>query len=117
MLADQVIRLWSIVYDGDADQVYTFTDWASVMRSIEGSVESYLGDPYATNPIIKAALADVSGWHDHPFIPIKINDLNINVYMWELDAFNPLHKVIVKCYEQVNEKTKEELLTFFSNPL
>ena len=96
-----------IVYDGDADRIYSFTDFDKALASIEGSVRGYFGafGEEESNPDFDVICAQVTDkmreLQDSPCIPMKFNNLRVVVYNWEIDNANPLHKVLTACYDAV----------------
>ena len=117
MFRNQVIRLWALVYDQDADRVYTFTDWNNVLRSVDGSIRTYLGeDGQQIEYLVKSIMVELQEWHWRAFIPIKVNNLVIMIYRWEIDPSNPIHKMLSRCYEQVDDTLKLEIVDLFTNP-
>ncbi len=114
MFQNQVVNVWAIVYDQDARKIYTFTDWQRVLQAVDGSIRSYLDCPMADATFDKV-IEDLRECHDRNYIPIKVNNLIITIYRWELDSTNPLHRVLSKCYEVVNDEVKLEIMSLFSN--
>jgi hypothetical protein len=116
MFRDQVICLWVIVYDQDTDRAYTFTNWSQVLRSIEGSVRTYLDESPEVDCLVEHLVGHLRGWASRPYIPIRINNLIVTVYRWELDPSNPLHRVLARCYDVANDTLKLDIMALFTNP-
>lgn len=97
-----------IVYDGDADRIYSFTDFNKALASIDGSVRSYFGEIDADedpdfDDVCKQVTDKMVELRDAPCIPMQFNNLQIVVYNWEIDYTNPLHKVLEDCYTAVDD--------------
>lgn len=117
MFRDKVLRIWSIVYDFDADRTYTFTEWGKVLAAIEGSIRVYLGDHIQNlDHAVGRVLLDLRHGDNTPYIPIKVNNLTITIYRWELDANNQLHKLLTKCYDQADPTLRQAINYAFTEP-
>ena len=107
-IRDQVIRIWMIVYDGDADRVYSFINFDKALASIDGSIRSYYGEIDADedldfDDVCTQVTNKMTELRDAPCIPMQFNNLHIVVYSWEIDYTNPIHKVLVDCYTAVDD--------------
>jgi hypothetical protein len=117
---DQVIRLWTVMYDNDADRVYSFFDWSRVCSSVEGSIRTYLDeDSGPIDELVSTIMEKLGECENKPYIPIlfarKGYKFKIDVFRWEIDSHTKLGKVLNKCYDQVDDSVKMELLDLFSN--
>lgn len=115
MFQDQVIRVWVIVYDQDSDRIYTFSDWQRVLQSVEGSIRSYMDGDHRVDEVISHIITNLSDKDTRAFIPLRINNLTIAIYGWELDISNGVHQLLSKCYDQVDDTLKLEIMNLFSN--
>lgn len=118
-IRDQVIRIWMIVYDGDADRIYSFIDFDKALASIDGSVRSYFGDIDEEDSDFDDVCMQITDkmveLRDAPCIPMQFNNLRIVVYNWEIDYTNPIHKVLADCYTAVdNLELKQRIENLFS---
>lgn len=118
-LRGQVIQLWTVVYNNDADCVYVFFDWSKVLRSVDGSLRTYLDEGLKTEVIVKNLMLNLQDMDHRPLVPIKLtsgkNEFCIDIYRWEIDQFTPLYRVLSRCYEQVDDDTKLEIMALLSN--
>lgn len=96
---DKVITIYSICYDGNPDQIYTFINFDKAVASIEGSVREYYGsdgskfDSYCDE--LKSKIYELKR---SPCIPLKFDNLQVILYSWELDHTNTIHNILSKCY-------------------
>lgn len=118
-LKGQVIQFWTVVYNNDADCVYVFFDWSKVLQGVDGSLRTYMDEGIETESLVKNLMVNLQDWSHRPLIPININRKNhhfsIDIYRWEIDAFTPLYRVLSRCYEQVDDDTKLEIMSLLSN--
>ena len=130
-LQDQVIRMWMIVYEHDADRVYTFCSWRRVLASIDGSLRTWLDDCDGAETIVDAVLDTLTALDNRPFIPIVIKDkvkwdgktatagvvntFVATIYGWELDAHTAIHRVLSRCYAEGGDDLKLDIMDLFNN--
>ncbi len=117
-----MVVLWTLVYHQDADCVYPFFSWDQVLRGIEGSIRTYADDDDPkTDAFIQCLMENLKDAGERCVIPICLNmssgrEFIITVYRWEIDASTPLFRVLSKCYEQVDQTTKIDIMALLSNP-
>jgi hypothetical protein len=116
MFKDQVITVWMIIYDGDASRIYTTTNFDKLLSSVEGSLRGYCGDESpAAEDTYDQILRQVRDSQNQPCIPMQFNSLRIVVYRWELDNSNPIHQVLRKCHNMLDDgNLKDEIIALFS---
>lgn len=116
MLKDQVITVWMIIYDSDASRIYTTTCFDKLLSSVEGSIRGYCGDESpAAEDVYDQILRQVKASQNQPCIPMQFNSLQIVVYRWELDDSNPIHQVLRKCHDVLDDvDLKDEITSLFS---
>jgi hypothetical protein len=115
MFQEQVINLWTVVYDQDADRVYSFVEWKRVLDAVDGSIRTYLGDDCSVvDDTVKQIIDGIRHLDDRAYIPIKINNLIITIYGWEIDGANPLHRLLTKCYTEVSRDLQLEIAALFT---
>ena len=104
-----------ICYDGDANQIYSFTDFNKALASIEGSIRSYYGDENeefdAFCDVMTAKLREL---RNAPCVPMKFNNLTVIVYNWEIDSTNPIHKILLECYNTADIELKGRIESLFA---
>lgn len=121
-LKDQVIVMWVVAYHQDVDCVYTFFDWQKVLQGVEGSIRTYVDyDDSTTDEFIAVLMDNLKDADRRCVIPITLNladrkDFVITIYRWEIDTHTPLFRVLSKCYEQVDQATKIDIMALLSNP-
>lgn len=109
-----------IVYDGDADRIYSFINFDKALASIDGSIRSYFGEIDADeDPDFDDVCTQVTDkmieMRDAPCIPMQFNNLRIVIYNWEIDYMNPIHKVLADCYIAVDDlELKKRIENLFS---
>lgn len=106
------IDLWIVAYDGDVDNVYTFSDFDSVKRAIDGYVWSFNTDEDLDtiwNGLIKFLLEMLDTHRDSTIIPISVNSMNIVIYHFKFDETCFINKILSRCYDQVDDDTKREI--------
>ena len=114
----QVIPIWMICYDGDADRIYSFTDFEKAVASVEGSVRGYFGEEGSEfDKVCDQVTAKMRELRDAPCIPMRFNNLDIIIYNWELDTANPIHKVLVECYDLAGGDLKKKIAKLFAEPV
>lgn len=115
-LEDKCIELWHVVYDFNADSVYTFTDYESVKSSIIGSIATYCdSDDELMNNLILSYVQDIlDGASDQSMIPITVNNLSIVVYKYKLDRSNKIWKVLAECYNNVDGAIRDKIKSLFA---
>lgn len=115
MFKDQVVPIWSVIFDGNATKVYTYSDWGKLKCAIEGSIRSYLiGDDENADDILNS----VNWFNDLEnvkLIVLNINHLTIQIHRWEIDNSSNLFKVLIKCYDAVPDDLKLQMMSLFSN--
>ncbi len=118
-LKGQVIQCWTVVYNNDADCVYVFFDWKKVLAGVEGSLRTYMDEGIEAESLIRNLMVNLRDWSYRPLIPIHIHrkryKFSIDIYRWEIDAFTSLYRILSRCYEQVDDATKLEIMTLLSN--
>lgn len=120
-IEDQVIRIWMIVYDGNADRIYSFTNFEKAVASIDGSVRSYFGE-FGENEdpdfdiICSQVTEKMYELRDAPCVPMKFKNLQVVIYNWEIDDTNPIHKMLIDCHGAINDPTlKGRIESLFSD--
>lgn len=115
-IKNQEIKLWFLVYDETSSRVYSFADFESVLRSIEGSVKTYHGDDDTNIDIaVELMMDELRRLHDSACIPVKYLNLHMTIYKFSLDNNHPLVKLLEKCHRQVRDKLlKSEIESFFT---
>jgi len=112
---NEIIAVWMIVYDGDVNQVYTTTNFDKACASIESSIRGYMGDESpAAEKIYSQIMDKVRSSGDMQCVPMKFDKLEIVIYRWEIDKFNPLHQILSKCYDIVDDNLQKEISFLFS---
>ena len=113
---DQVIPIWSIIFDGDPSQVYTYSEWDKVKSAVEGSIRSYLigSDDTAADNIMEN-MNWLCELENVKLISVNVHNLIINIHRWEIDNSCRLFKLLVKCYDTVPDDLKLQMLSLFSN--
>lgn len=111
----QVIPIWMICYDGEADRIYSFTDFEKAVASVECSVRGYFGDEGPEfDEICGQVTSKMRELRDAPCIPMRFNNLDVIIYSWELDSANPIHKILVECYNLTNDDVKKRIANLFA---
>lgn len=113
----KVIKVYLIIYDGEPGRAYSFTDPRKAYSSIITSVREYLDDEsQEAHALYKEFSKKLSNLWGEPHVPIQFNNLYINVYTLELDKWNPLHQVLIECYNTVKDKElKGKIAKLFSD--
>lgn len=112
---DQVIPIWSIIFDSDPSQVYTYSEWDKVKSAVEGSIRSYLiGDDDATDNIMEN-MNWLCELENVKLIAVNVHNLTIHIHRWEIDNSSGLFKLLVKCYDVASDDLKLQMLSLFSN--
>lgn len=120
-----------LVYEHDADRVYTFCSWGKVLASIDGSLRTWLDDCDRANGVIDSVMETLTGLDNRPFIPIVIKDkvkwdgktampgvvntFVATIYGWELDAHTTIHRVLSRCYAEGGDDLKLGIMDLFNN--
>jgi hypothetical protein len=113
-LKRKVIAVWVIVYDGNADRSYAFSDFDKALASIEGSIRAYLGDDDPSIDVLcQKVLSTVRARPNRACIPIRVNHLYITLYRWELDEQHPVHQILRECYDVVPPPLKAKIASLF----
>lgn len=117
-LREQVIPIWMICYDGDADRIYSFTDFEKAVASVEGSVRGYFGDESPEFDQVCQQVTDrMRELRTAPCVPMRFNNLNVVVYNWEIDSANPIHKTLSECHQAADDDLKRKIETLFAEPV
>lgn len=118
-LENQIIPLWTVVYNSNSDCVYNFFDWQHVLAGIDGSLRTYLDEGQKSEIAIKSIMIALQDCRNKPSITISLNQEQhpfvVDVYRWELDHHTKLFRVLNSCYGQVDDNTKIEIMSLFSN--
>ena len=115
MFKDSIIELYTITYDQDPDQTYSFVDFDKAVASIETSIRGYIGDEDEnTDDITNQLVAAIRKNKHHNCIPIRLNDLMILLYRIDIDDANRIHRVLEQSYHQVDDATKENIELLFT---
>lgn len=117
---EKIINVWNIVYDFSGESMYVFSDYEAVKKAVVGSIWSYCTveeeDP-AVDMIINYVTDVLAKSEDVPCIPISIDNLSIIIYRFTIDNTHLIHKVLSKCYNQVDEYTQDEIKRIFNGQL
>jgi hypothetical protein len=106
-----------ICYDGDADRIYSFTDFEKAVASVEGSVRGYFGEESPEFDLVCQQVTTRMRELQHaPCVPMRFNNLNVVVYNWEIDSANPIHKALSDCHECAGDELKERIEALFAEP-
>lgn len=98
---NKVITIYSICYDGNPDQIYTFINFDKAVASIEGSVRDYYGNDSSKFDSFCDEIKDkIYQLKRSPCIPLKFDKLQVILYSWELDHTNSIHNILSRCYDQ-----------------
>ena len=117
-LRHQVIPIWMICYDGDADRIYSFTDFEKAVASVEGSVRGYFGeDSHEFDQVCNQVTTRMRELQHSPCVPMRFANLQVVVYNWEIDSANPLHRVLVEAHKQVDDSLKKQIEVLFAEPV
>jgi len=103
---DKVITVYSICYDGNPDQIYTFVNFDKAVASIEGSFRDYYGssdDVAIFDSFCDEVKEKIYQLKSSPCIPLKFDNLQVILYSWELDHTNQIHQVLSKSYDQATK--------------
>lgn len=115
MFKERVLTIWMIIYDHDASRVYTTNSFEKMLASIESSIRGYYGDDTpAFEHVYGQVITRIRAAENQPCIPMKFDNLTINVYRWEIDESNAIHQVLEKCHEEVGPELREEIEALFS---
>lgn len=93
---EKIIPLWVMVFDQDPAQAYLFTNKAKVFASVEGLVRSVAPDEMADN-FVTMTLATLNKAWGAPFIFMKFQNTQLFVHRLEIDKYNPIHQVLIRC--------------------
>lgn len=120
-----------LVYEHDADRVYTFCTWPKVLASVEGSLRTWLDACDGADEIVDTVMDTLKDLDFRPFIPIAIQDrvawdaktampgvvntFVVNIYGWELDAHTTIHRVLSRCYIEGGDDLKLDIMDLFNN--
>ena len=101
---DKVIAVWMVMYDSDIDKMYSFNKFEKTIAAVEGSIRSYFGDESSVseNLIVECIDSIKLMKHIHHIL-IQFGNLKINIYKLEFDNFNPIHLILSRCYNSVND--------------
>lgn len=118
---DKVISIYSICYNGQPDQIYTFTNFEKAVSSIEGSVRGYYGhDNKSFDGFCAEVRSRIHELRKSPCIPLKFDGLYAILYSWELDHTNPMHLILSQCHQQAivgnNIGLAEQIEKLFMEP-
>lgn len=114
-LRDKVIPIWMICYDGDAERIYSFTDFEKAVASVEGSIRGYFGEEGPEFDLVcQQVTSKMHELRNAPCVPMRFNTLNVVVYNWELDSANPIHKVLSDCHKVADEDLKDRIEMLFA---
>ncbi len=114
ILRKKVVNIWIIVYDGDSSQVYSFGDFNKAMASVEASIRGYIGDEDPGIELTFKKIMETVRKREHmSSIPIRIHELYIMLYRWELDDKHPIHQVLCECYDIVPPLLKSKIASLF----
>jgi hypothetical protein len=115
---DKVIPIWMICYDGDADRIYSFTNFDKAVASIEGAVRSYFGEEGPEFDQLCGEVTDkIRELRTAPCIPLRFDNLDVVVYNWEIDSTNPIHKILSDCHDTAGDVLKEKIKILFAEPV
>ncbi len=120
VFADKVINVWNIVYDFNGENMYVFSDFESVKNAVIGSIWSYCTDK-DDDPSIEMIVEYVSGVLESsenvPCIPITVDNLSIIIYRFSIDSSHIIHRVLSKCFGQVDSELQDEIKRIFNGEL
>lgn len=117
---EKTINVWSVVYDFCGDNMYTFSDYEAVKSAVIGSIWSYctLEDEDDTIEQITSYVKDIlDKSEDIACLPISVDTLSIIIYKFTIDNSHMIHKVLSKCYSQVNTELQEDIRKIFNGEL
>lgn len=110
----QVIPIWMICYDGEANRIYSFTDFEKAIASVESSIRGYFGDEGPEfDQVCDQVTSKMRELRNSACIPMRFNNLDVIIYNWELDSANPIHKMLVECYDLMNDDAKKRITNLF----
>lgn len=123
---NNVIKIWVIVYDGDANRVYSFTDFEKVVAAICGSIRCFFGDPDAeTFDIVCDQIANkMRQSAEAACIPLQFTSFRDDaesiwkavIYNWELSKTNTIHKLLADCYDAVDDHGLQDRISSLFSP-
>lgn len=117
---DKLINVWNIVYDFSGENMYVFSDFEAVKNAVIGSIWSYCtvedNDP-AVDMIVEYISNILSKSEDVPCIPISVDNLSIVIYRFTIDNTHLIHKVLSKCFNQVDGDLQDEIKRIFNGQL
>ena len=103
-----------ICYDGEADRIYSFTDFEKAVASVEGSVRDYFGDEGPEfDQVCDQVTTRMRELRDAPCVPMQFNNLRVVIYNWKLDSVNPIHKALVECHDLMSGDLKKRIANLF----
>ena len=117
MFKNKVITIWTIVYDGAADRVYSTTCFDKMLASIESSIRGFYGfDGPDAEDMYKQVTSRIRASSNCPIIPMLFDSLEITVYRWEIDDSNAIHKTLEQCFDVIEEQSlKSRIESLFSD--
>lgn len=110
---EDVLVAWFIVYDCDPDKVYSFDDYDKVIASVESSMRGYVGDDEKYDEEFQRVLNNLRSKKDAPLIPMRLDNLTIFIYRWEMDKTHVLHKLLCECYDKVDGDLRQKITCAF----
>jgi len=111
---DQIVPIWLIVYDNDFDTAYSTSNYEKMLASVESSIRGYAGDDSdRAEDAYRQAIDMVKEAGYNPIIPIKYHSLTIVVYRIEIEKTNQLHKLLIDCYNQVDDTMRQRISSLF----
>lgn len=117
---DKIINVWNIVYDFSGENMYVFSDFEAVKNAVIGSIWSYCtvkDDDPAVEMIVEYITDILNKSEDVPCIPISIDNLSIVIYRFTIDNTHIIHKVLAKCFNQVDDDLQEDIKRIFNGEL
>lgn len=114
MLQDKVILLWLIVFDQDPAKSYICTSKNKVLACVEGAIRGTYGDD---SDIVHSVVEQIDKAWGQSFMILKCPpSLDLFIHQLEIDKHNPLHKLLVECYDAVPYDTlQSKIEKFFSD--
>lgn len=120
VFADKLINVWVIVYDYSGENMYVFSDYEAVKKSVIGSIWSYC-TANENDPSIETVVQYVNGmleeYENVPCIPIVVDNLSIIVYRFTIDSSHIIHKVLSRVYNNVEKDLQDQIRTIFNSEL
>lgn len=110
---DKVLVYWTIIYDNDLNKMYSFDDFDKVLASVEASVRGYICDDNF-DMMFYDIVDKIEDQRESPVICIRVNNLDINIYRWELDDAQKIHKVLCECYDNIiDDNLRDKIRNLF----